>query len=86
MEENRIAEHMKTVQESLKAMIKEAQKKQNIAASAITQGFEMKEVSCEQQLDLTRNKMVTVRLDTGAEVEERALTVEEMKHYRKTKG
>lgn len=81
MEEIRITDHLKHVTESLKVMIKEAQKKQNIAASAIHQGFEMEDIACEQRVDLDRNKMVTIRLDTLMDVEERALTVDEMKHY-----
>jgi hypothetical protein len=85
MEELRISDHLKHVTESLKVMIKEAQKKQNIAAGAICQGYEMVEIACEQRIDLDRNKMVTVRLDTMADIDERALTAEEMAHYRHKK-
>jgi hypothetical protein len=83
MEEIRITDHLKNVSEALKASIKEAQKKQTIAAVALNQGFEMCAVSCEQRPDVEKNKMVTYRLDTGAQIDERALTVEEMKEARK---
>lgn len=85
MEEMRVTDHMKRVTESLKVNIKEAQKRQNQCALAISQGFEMAEVSCEQKVDLEKNKLVTYRLDTGVQVDERALTVEEMREYRKRK-
>lgn len=79
MEELRLSEHLKSVQDSLKAMIRETQKKQNVAASAISAGYEMREIACEQRLDLAGNRMVTYRIDTGAQVDERALTAEEAK-------
>lgn len=85
MEENRITDHMKRVTESLKVEIRETQKKQNHCALALTQGFEMKEIACRQEIDLEKNKMVTYRLDNGEQVDERALTVEEMRDARKKK-
>lgn len=81
MEELRITEHMKNVTDSLKTQIKEHQKKQTDCARAPNAGFEMMPVACEDTPDLDRNKMVTTRLDTMAVVSERALTVEEIKHY-----
>lgn len=85
MEELRIAEHLKSVSESLKLMIKECQKKQTLAASAISAGYEMKEIACEHRIDLSQNRMVTYRIDTGAQVEERALTADEVTHSKRKK-
>jgi hypothetical protein len=48
--------------------------------------FVMRPVSCEQIVDLEKNRILVKRLDTGAEVDERALTVEEMKEARKQKA
>jgi len=81
MEEIRITEHMKNVTDSLKTQIKDHQKTQTDAARALSAGFEMMPVACEDRPDLDRNKMITTRLDTLAVVSERALTVEEVKHY-----
>lgn len=83
MEELRITEHMKQVQQSLRAMITEFQKKQNMAAAAISQGFEMQEVVCEQVVDVERRLMVTTRLDIMAVVDERVLLPEEVKQHQR---
>ncbi|HKW13831.1 MAG TPA: hypothetical protein VJS69_05035 [Candidatus Krumholzibacteria bacterium] len=83
MEEERIATHLKNVTESLRSSIKENQKKRVIAAAALTQGFEMQPVSCEQKIE--GDNLVTYRLDTGAVVRERALSVEEMREARRVK-
>lgn len=81
MEELRITEHMKNVTESLKAKIKEEQKRQNDAARALHAGFEYVPVPCEHRVELANNKMVTFRTDTCETVDERALTADEIKHY-----
>ena len=81
MEELRISEHLKNVQESLKAKIKEEQKRQNDAARALHAGFEYVPVACEHRVELANNKMVTFRTDTCETVDERALTADEIKHY-----
>lgn len=81
MEELRLATHLKNVTDSLRATIKEHQKKQEIAAVALTNGFEMQAVSCEQRIE--GDHMVTYRLDTSEKVDERALTVEELREARK---
>lgn len=83
MEELRITEHMKNVTESLKAKIKEEQKRQNDAARALHAGFEYVPVPCEHRVELESNRMVTFRTDTCETVEERALTADEIKHYSK---
>lgn len=41
-------------------------------------GYVMRPVSCEQIVDLEKNRILIKRLDTGAEVEERAMTKDEM--------
>lgn len=84
MEEERIAAHLKNVTDSLRSSIKEHAKKRVIAASALSQGFEMMPVSCEQKIEA--EKMVTYRLDTNEKVDERALTADEIKHYRTKNG
>ena len=86
MEELRVTDQLKHIQESLKALIKDVQKTQNDSARALHDGYEMVEVSCEHQVDLDRNKMKTVRMDTLETIDERALTVEEQKHYSKKKA
>lgn len=83
MEELRVSEHLKQVQQSLRAMITELQKKQNVAASAISQGFEMLEVACVQEVDLERRVMITRRMDTMATVDERVLLPEELKQHQR---
>ena len=55
MEELRVTEHMKNVTDSLKAKIKDEQKKQTDAARALSAGFEMAPVACEEVVDLSRN-------------------------------
>ena len=80
-EERKHAEYLENIKKAMQSKIKEAQHRRNIAAESLHQGFEMKEVSCEQRPDLDRNKLVTVRMDTGEQIEERALTVDEIKHY-----
>lgn len=84
MEQERLALHLKNVTDSIKGMIKISVKKQADAAHAIHNGFEMLEVSCEQKIE--GGHMVTYRLDTGDKVEERALTVEELRESRKVKA
>jgi len=74
---------MATVMESLKKMIKEAQKKQNIAAHAIHQGFEMREIACRQVIDLDHNTVTIYREDNGDKVEERALEPKERESLKK---
>lgn len=81
MEEERIALHLKTVSDSLRASIKEWNKKRLNAAHALTQGFEMQPIACEQKIE--GDHLVTYRLDTNEKVDERALTVEELKERRK---
>ena len=81
MEELRISEHLKNVTDSLKARIKEEQKRQNDAARALHAGFEYVPVACEHRVELANNKMVTFRTDTCETVDERALTADEIKHY-----
>lgn len=80
MEEIRVTDHLANVSASLKATIKDSQKKQTDAARALHAGFEMCPVSCEQKLE--GQHMVTYRLDTGEKIDERALTVEERKATR----
>lgn len=77
MEEMRLTDHMKNVTESLKALIKDTQKNQNIAARTIHQGFEMKEVPCRQVIHLETNTVRIYREDTGEEIETRALDANE---------
>ena len=79
LEEERLTAHLKNVNGSVKQLIADARKKQGDAAHALHNVFEMAEVGCRQDIDMEKNKMVTYRLDTGEKVEERALTVEEMK-------
>lgn len=76
-EEMRIADHMKNVTDSLKQQIKDAQRKQTMAAEAICNGFEHKDVACRQEVDLHTNTMKLIREDTGTVVEERALEPKE---------
>lgn len=85
MEELRITEHLKNVGDSLKAQIKGKQKEQTDAARALSAGFEMQPVACEDTPDLNRNRMVTTRIDTSAVISERALTADEITHYSKKK-
>jgi hypothetical protein len=82
-EEIRLTEHMKRVTQSLKSMILEAQGKQTIAAVAICQGFEMKEIACRQVIDFAHNTVTIYREDTGDKVEERALEPKEKESLRK---
>jgi hypothetical protein len=77
IEVERLTIHLKNVSDSLKQLIKEAHKKQSDAAHAVHAGFEMAEVAIEQKVE--DGKMVTYRMDTGAVVRERTLTVEELK-------
>ena len=86
MEEIRLTDYLKNVNDSIKAKIKEEQKKQTDAARALHAGFEMKEVSCEQTPDLARNKIVTTRIDDHTVVDERAMTADEITHYSKKKS
>jgi signal transduction histidine kinase len=81
MEEMRVSDQLKSITESLKALIKDAQKRQNESARALHDGYEMAGVSCEQKIDMSRNKMMTVRTDTFETIDERALTADEIKHY-----
>lgn len=83
MEEVRTSDQLKSISDSLKDLIKTAQKKQTDAARALDAGFEHQSVSCENRPDLEKNTMRLVRLDTLETVEERALTVEEAKALRK---
>jgi fructose-1,6-bisphosphatase len=82
-EEIRITEHMKRVQTSLKAQIVEAQHKQTIAAEAINNNFEMKEIACRQVIDFDQNTVTIYREDTGDKVEERALEPKEKESLKK---
>jgi ribonuclease D len=82
-EEIRITEHMKRVTDSLKALIKEAQHKQTVAAEAISNGFEMKEVVCRQEIDFATNTIRVFLDDTGEQIEERALEPKERERYSK---
>jgi hypothetical protein len=45
--------------------------------------FVMRPVSCEQIVDLEKNRILIKRLDTGAEVEERSMTKDEMAEARR---
>jgi hypothetical protein len=85
LEEERLTAHLKNVNGSVKQLISDARKKQSDAAHALHNGFESLPVACEQRPDIEKNKMVTYRLDSGEPVDERALTVEEMKEARKQK-
>jgi hypothetical protein len=85
LEEERLLLHLKQVNDSVKAMIKVTQKKQYDSRHALHNGFEMVDVACKQEIDVEKNKLVTVRLDTGEQVDERALTKEEMIEARKGK-
>lgn len=84
LEQERLAVHLKNVTDSVKGMIKVSYKKQADANHDLKNGFEMKEVSCEQRIE--NDHMVTYRLDTQEKVDERALTVEELREVRKKTG
>jgi hypothetical protein len=77
MEEERLTIHLKQVNKSVKLLIEQTQKKQSDSRHALHNGFEMAEVAIEQKVE--DGKMVTYRMDTGAVVRERTLTVEELK-------
>jgi hypothetical protein len=79
LEEERLTLHLKQVNKSVKLLIEETQKKQSDSRHALHQGFEMQEVAIAHKV--LDSKMVTYRLDTGAVVRERTLTVEEVKHF-----
>lgn len=86
-EEIRITLHMKRVQESLKEQIKEQARRQDVASQAISQGFEMREVACRQEIDLATNTIRIYRDDTNKLLEERALEPRERERFAKsTKG
>jgi len=85
LEEERLTAHLRNVTKSVKLLIEEAAKKQSDTAHALHNGFEMLEVACRQERDIEKNKMVTYRLDTGEQVDERALTKVEMDEVRKKK-
>jgi hypothetical protein len=85
LEEERLTAHLRNVNKSVKLLIEGTQKKQNDARHAVNNGFEMAPVACEQRPDIEKNKMVTYRLDSGEQVDERALTKEEMVEVRKGK-
>lgn len=84
LEEERLTLHLKQVNKSVKLLIEETQKKQSDSRHAIHQGFEMQEVGIEKKVE--GDKMVTYRMDNGMVVRERALTVDELKHFSAKNG
>lgn len=82
-EEMRITDQLKRIQDSYKAQIKDAQNRLTNAAEAITNGFEMKEVGCRQEIDFATNTIRVYRVDTDEKIEERALEPKEREHFRK---
>jgi len=79
LEAKKIEDHMKRVQESLKEEIKRHVRQVNICATAISQGVEMVEVACREEVDITKNAIRVYRMDTGEMIEERAMDGEERK-------
>ena len=69
------------MKKSFEGEIKKAEQERHVALTTLHQGFEMLEVSCEQKVE--GDRLVTYRVDTGEQVEERALTVQEATEFRK---
>jgi hypothetical protein len=76
-EQERLEIHLKDFVQRTKDAIKIQRQRVSETASTLNQGFEMVKLACSQTLDFDRNTMQIRRLDTGAIVEERALTAEE---------
>lgn len=77
MERQEAEDGLKSVQAQFKSRIAIAQETINGCAQKITSGFEMRLVDCEIFRDVERNKVIVTRMDTGEEVETRAMTIEE---------
>lgn len=83
IEELRLTEHLKNVNDSVKQLIKDEQKKQTDAARALHAGFEHALVACRQIVDFDHNTVRIIREDTGETIETRALESKEREQLKK---
>lgn len=84
-DERKHTEYLENIKKSIQAKVKECQHRQNIAAEALHQGFEMAEVACRQVIDYEKNLISVVRDDTGELVDKpRVMTPDEVKHFKRT--
>ena len=81
----RLQEHFTLLQEQHKATVKARNQTINTLSQDLGAGFLMRPVSCEEVVDLATNRMVVKRLDTGEQIEERAMTLDEIKHFKQRK-
>jgi len=75
----RIEEHFAGIREQHKANVKSRQVTIKELTHDLGAGFVMRPIACEQVPDLPTNRMLTKRMDTGEQIDERALTVDELK-------
>lgn len=81
----RLEENFALLKEQHKANVKARTTSINELSQDLGAGFVMRPISCAQEVDLNRNRMITRRLDTHEQVDERALTADEIKHWAKKK-
>jgi len=75
----RLEENFAMLKEQHKANVKSRQCSIKELSHDLGAGFVMRPIACEQVPDLPTNRMLTKRLDTGEQIDERALTVDELK-------